>query len=193
VRARWLYNGLRRVVHAYTKFGKCGVGCCMPLRAKVTSPRRTQPADQRGVRRGTTSRAVTGPSEVRFRPDGTRVRQTHNRRSKAGGLHFHRCDWRVDLYAGFCLPAYNSKVVRREAVIHLRLPLPTTSSGLPGSSGGPPSSASCLTLLRVGFTEPAWSPRPLVVSYTTVSPLPRPEPRRSAFCGTVPRVTPGGC
>ena len=29
-----------------------------------------------------------------------------------------------------------------------------------------------LTLLRVGFTEPSWSPRTLVVSYTTVSPSP---------------------
>ena len=29
-----------------------------------------------------------------------------------------------------------------------------------------------MTLLRVGFTEPPESPRTLVVSYTTVSPLP---------------------
>jgi hypothetical protein len=36
-----------------------------------------------------------------------------------------------------------------------------------------------LTLLRVGFTEPAQSPAPLVVSYTTVSPLPR---RGGAVC-----------
>src|SRR5262249_3528366 len=52
-----------------------------------------------------------------------------------------------------------------------------------------------LTLLRVGFTEPPGSLRALVVSYTTVSPLPlaRPKPGqgRSAFCGTIPRVTPG--
>ena len=40
----------------------------------------------------------------------------------------------------------------------------------PQASGGPPSNACCLSLLRVGFTEPAWSPRSLVVSYTTVSP-----------------------
>ncbi|CAN5505621.1 hypothetical protein BH10ACT5_BH10ACT5_00830 [soil metagenome] len=32
-----------------------------------------------------------------------------------------------------------------------------------------------------------------VVSYTAVSPLPRPEPRRSVLCGTVSRITPGGC
>jgi hypothetical protein len=57
--------------------------------------------------------------------------------------------------------------------------------------------ASLLTLLRVGFTEPPGSLRALVVSYTTVSPLPRtwpkPGPGRSVLCGTVPRVTPGRC
>jgi len=47
-----------------------------------------------------------------------------------------------------------------------------------------------LTLLRVGFTEPPQSPAVLVVSYTTVSPLPR-NAGRFVFCGTVPRVTPG--
>jgi len=41
-----------------------------------------------------------------------------------------------------------------------------------------------LTLLRVGFTEPPQSPAALVVSYTTVSPLPRGAgtPRRGAVC-----------
>src|SRR3954452_13348028 len=66
----------------------------------------------------------------------------------------------------------------RSATIHLGLPLPTASCGLPASSGGPPSNARArstllfLTLLRVGFTEPFRSPGTLVVSYTTVSPLP---------------------
>ncbi len=84
---------------------------------------------------------------------------------------------------------------RAVTVIHLGWPLPTTSSALPVCSGGPPSNAHCLGLLRMGFTEPTWSPRPLVVSYTTVSPLPRSlaRPGRSVLCGTVPRVTPGGC
>ena len=50
-----------------------------------------------------------------------------------------------------------------------------------------------MTLLPVGFTEPHQSPDALVVSYTTVSPLPEIASRRSIFCGTVPRVTPGGC
>ena len=66
----------------------------------------------------------------------------------------------------------------RSATIHLGLPLPTASCGLPVSSGGPPSNAHAgselpfLTLLQVGFTEPFRSPGTLVVSYTTVSPLP---------------------
>ena len=38
------------------------------------------------------------------------------------------------------------------ATIHLGVLLPARSSGLPESSGGPPSNALCLTLLRVGFT-----------------------------------------
>src|SRR3712207_774425 len=50
------------------------------------------------------------------------------------------------------------------------------------SSGGPPSNAPCLTLLRVGFTEPPESPRALVVSYTTVSPLPAPTRSGRAVC-----------
>ena len=61
----------------------------------------------------------------------------------------------------------------RVAVIHLARPLLTGSSALPACSGGPPSNACCLSLLQVGFTEPPQSPGALVVSYTTVSPLPR--------------------
>src|SRR3954470_13241184 len=66
----------------------------------------------------------------------------------------------------------------RSATIHLGLPSPTASCGLPASSGGPPSNARArsvllfLTLLQVGFTKPFRSPGTLVVSYTTVSPLP---------------------
>jgi hypothetical protein len=52
-----------------------------------------------------------------------------------------------------------------------------------------------LALFRVGFTEPAESPRPLVRSYRTVSPLPvraRARHRRSALCCTFLRVAPTG-
>jgi len=87
---------------------------------------------------------------------------------------------------------------RGAAVIHLGLPLPTASCGLPASlrraafnrSRREPL-APLLTLLRVGFTEPPQSPAALVVSYTTVSPLPPLVRGRSVLCGTVPRVTPG--
>ena len=63
---------------------------------------------------------------------------------------------------------------------------------------GRPRMLSYLVLLRPGFAEPARSPGPLVVSYTTVSPLPVPERarlashRRTALCGTVPKSPPLG-
>src|SRR5215831_12466179 len=95
--------------------------------------------------------------------------------------------------------------LRGPTAIHLGLPLPAASCGLPASIGRAAlnrsrrpcdrSRKALLTLLQVGFTKPPQSPAALVVSYTTVSPLPlaRPKPGqgRSAFCGTVPRVTPG--
>src|SRR5579859_340805 len=88
---------------------------------------------------------------------------------------------------------------RGAAIIHLGLPLPAASCGLPASIGRAALDRSrreplvpLLTLLRVGFTKPPQSPAALVVSYTTVSPLPpRCARGRSVFCGTVPRVAPG--
>src|SRR4051812_11728602 len=54
-----------------------------------------------------------------------------------------------------------------------------------------------LVLLPVGFTQPPRSPAALVVSYTTVSPLPAPllslRPLAVCLCGTFPRVASGGC
>jgi hypothetical protein len=47
-----------------------------------------------------------------------------------------------------------------------------------------------LTLLRVGFTEPSRSPGMLVVSYTTVSPLPRPGGRGGLFSVALSRGSP---
>src|SRR5690554_7097084 len=55
-----------------------------------------------------------------------------------------------------------------------------------------------ISLLRTRFTQPTRSLGPLVVSYSTVSPLPRSSfpkerrPWRSAFCCTFSRVAPGG-
>ena len=78
------------------------------------------------------------------------------------------------------------------AAIHLGLPLPAASCGLPASIGraarsrrprAPKKRAALVTLLRVGFTKPPGSLRALVVSYTTVSPLPWPgRSRAGAVC-----------
>ena len=70
---------------------------------------------------------------------------------------------------------------------------PRTRAGRPRTCARPVQARDFLILLQVGFAEPAGSPRSLVVSYSTVSPLPAPESRRSVLCGTFPRVTPGGC
>jgi hypothetical protein len=72
--------------------------------------------------------------------------------------------------------------------IHLGRRLPDGSCGPPGDAGtGVPSdgpSFPCSALLLVGFAEPPESPRVLVRSYRTVSPLPvrRPEATPSAVC-----------
>ena len=61
-------------------------------------------------------------------------------------------------------------------------------SGPPGGGNrevaGRAARAPCSTLLRVGFTEPTGSPRSLVRSYRTVSPLPvrHPGVTPSAVC-----------
>jgi hypothetical protein len=61
-----------------------------------------------------------------------------------------------------------------------RLERPTRESVTSRTGSHPPKRiAPCLVLLRVGFTEPAGSPRLLVRSYRTVSPLPDP----GAPCG----------
>src|SRR6201989_1627355 len=88
---------------------------------------------------------------------------------------------------------------RGAAVIHLGLPLPAASGGLPASIGRAALDRSrrepavpLLTLLRVGFTEPPQSPAALVVSYTTVSPLPRRWRRGGLFSVALSRGSPPG-
>src|SRR5699024_2958570 len=56
--------------------------------------------------------------------------------------------------------------------------------------GGQPRDVFCLILHRMGFTEPGASPRPLVVSYSTLSTF-RPM-RLATFCGPSLRIAPGG-
>ena len=86
--------------------------------------------------------------------------------------------WRPSLSAGGCPPA------------------PAADPGV--SADGP--SSPCVALLPMGFAEPPGSPRALVRSYRTVSPLPvrgrsgdRSRHRRSVLCGTFLRVAPTGC
>ncbi len=76
---------------------------------------------------------------------------------------------------------------------------PPAPAAYPGVSTDGPSSP-CVALLPVGFAEPPGSPRVLVRSYRTVSPLPvrgrsgdRSRHRRFVLCGTFLRVAPTGC
>ena len=73
---------------------------------------------------------------------------------------------------------------RRGSVQGLRPCVAIHLSGLPGGAPrcGRAVTASHLTLLPVGFTEPPRSPEVLVRSYRTVSPLPVPS-RRPAIGG----------
>ncbi len=66
--------------------------------------------------------------------------------------------------------------------IHLGRRSPDGSCGLPGGQQDGPSSP-CLALLPVGLAEPPGSPRALVRSYRTVSPLPVRRARRPAAIG----------
>jgi hypothetical protein len=85
---------------------------------------------------------------------------------------------RVGLYAGFCdRGALRYCPGRRPSISAYRCR--QALAVYPQARAGPPSNACAgapkdpiLTLLRVGFTEPPRSPGVLVVSYTTVSPLP---------------------
>lgn len=126
-----------------------------------------------------------GPRQVRAGSRRVAGRARTRPRRRALGLRprpKHRCGredetgWATGESA--CRPG---SVVRvgGPAAIHLGLPLPTASSDLPAGIGRATlerlrrePEAPLLTLLRMGFTEPPGSPRALVVSYTTLSPLP---------------------
>src|SRR4249919_327689 len=64
--------------------------------------------------------------------------------------------------------------------IHLGLRSPGGSSGVPGPSAGH-LGGTCFALHRTGFGQPVVSPRPLVGSYPTVSPLPVIRPAVSSL------------
>lgn len=88
----------------------------------------------------------------------------------------------------------------RRTVIHLGYSLPSTSSGLPASSGGAALERLLSDLASGGVylaTPVTWSAGGLLHHRFTLTPTPfRPKPDgspwRSIFCGTVPRVAPGG-
>src|SRR6202046_4283852 len=90
--------------------------------------------------------------------------------------------------------------LRGPAAIHLGPPLLAASCGLPASIGRAALNrsrsrrgrdrGSLLTLLRVGFTKPPQSPAALVVSYTTVSPLPPDESGGGLFSVALSRGSP---
>jgi hypothetical protein len=87
---------------------------------------------------------------------------------------------------------------KRDPVQRLAAPgWPSISAAYPGVAlaGGRVTRAPCSALLPAGLIEPSGSPRTLVRSYRTVSPLPvaggHPSAhRRSALCDTVRQVTP---
>jgi hypothetical protein len=111
---------------------------------------------------------------IRYKSSGTGAEQTDFWPAKPQAR-------RVEGGESACRPGSVPRL-RGATVIHLGLPLPTASCGLPSGIGRAAlkrprgqrlAARAFLTLLRVGFTKPPQSPAALVVSYTTVSPLPR--------------------
>ena len=72
----------------------------------------------------------------------------------------------------------------------------TVLATYPDASGGEPCgrtrATSLFGLAPGGACHAADVAADAVGSYPTLSPFPGPEPRRFAFCGAIPRVTPGG-
>ena len=98
-----------------------------------------------------------------------------------------RLRWQQAWSGGFCKSGTISRVLfplrggyhsSRVAIAH-NLKQPTRKL-----QPGRPQTLSYLVLLRTGFSKLAVSPRQLVSSYLTVSPLPA-KSGRSAFCGTL--------
>jgi hypothetical protein len=147
-------------------------------------------------------RAVPGPSDAQRRREPSRTPESVSAAQRpCSSLQPDVEEGGADESVCKPDPVPGRLTASRSATIHLGLPSPAGSCGPPAGSDGPPSNACAaarltprglLTLLRVGFTEPPRSPGVLVVSYTTVSPLPRAGcAGRSVLCGTVPRVAPG--
>ncbi len=104
----------------------------------------------------------------RLRPPRTEMARPGVRQKATSPTPWPKVDESADTPGSVPRPVAGDAVT----AIHLGRPLLTGSSALPAHSTGPVSNVRCLGLLRVGFTEPPQSPGALVVSYTTVSPLP---------------------
>jgi len=88
-----------------------------------------------------------------------------------------------------------SSVPLRGRIIHLGLPLPAASSGLPGTRAERAAPRPILGLAPGGVYRATPVTRGPVRSYRTLSPLPDPPRgghRRFAFCGTFRRLTAPG-
>jgi hypothetical protein len=87
-----------------------------------------------------------------------------------------------------------SSVPLRGRIIHLGLPLPTASCGLPGTQAERATPCSLFSLASGGVCQRLAVTRSPVRSYRTLSPLPVPlgGHRRSTLCCTFRRLTTPG-
>jgi hypothetical protein len=173
-------NAAKKIINR-NAFGGCGGQLSRP-RAPAASRLPMPMPRQSAAMRAPTLRTSSRPG-----PGSTRLQRC---RSECG----RRASWPVGRV--LCTRS------RGPAAIHLGLPLLTASCGLPASSGGPPSNA------RAG-NAPAKARPPLDLAPGGVYLAARVTPgaggllhrrftltsgsrrRRSVFCGTIPRVTPG--
>ncbi len=186
----------RRPTYIPTPCLRCG-GLDKLDQRKLRGSRQARPTEAAGVSTGSTDGEqrpafAAGVSTSWTNDDGLDQRQRTRPPALAPGVM--RTGWPVGRVLS---PA------SRGATIHLRVPLPTPSSGLPAHSGGPPSnvrasraSTGLLDLApsgvyRAGRVTPVAGG--LLHHRFTLTPPRRSGERRSVLCGTVPRVTPGGC
>ena len=145
---------------------------------------------------------VDDPLQERRRARARRRRRCRPRRGRAGGRSARRTgssvrvsvrdpkaplptvEWRSPALAG---------LLRSRPVSRILSWMTICLCGAPGPSAGHVS-GTCFALHRTGFGKPTVSPRPLVGSYPTFSPLPTSvaRGRRSPFCSTFRRLSPPG-
>ena len=116
------------------------------------------------------------------------------------------CGGRVDLYAGFCTDAHRARWRRRRPSISACRRRQALAA-YPQASDGPPSSACAGQHPQGRWTLLGLAPGGVYLAtsvtrgaggllphrFTLTGPLVAERTRRSVFCGTFPRVTPGCC